>query len=87
MVNYVVEQEPKGDAAYQKCLEIAEEILPNGPLAVQVAKQAINKGIEVDLNTGLAIEEACYAQIIPTQDRIEALSAFREKRKPKFKGL
>ncbi|XP_030759198.1 methylglutaconyl-CoA hydratase, mitochondrial [Sitophilus oryzae] len=87
LVNYVVEQEPKGDAAYQKCLEIAEEILPNGPLAVQVAKQAINKGIEVDLNTGLAIEEACYAQIIPTQDRIEALSAFREKRKPKFKGL
>lgn len=52
LVNYVVEQEPKGDAAYQKCLEIAEEILPNGPLAVQVAKQAINKGIEVDLNTG-----------------------------------
>ncbi|XP_076275323.1 methylglutaconyl-CoA hydratase, mitochondrial [Rhynchophorus ferrugineus] len=86
LVNYVVEQD-EGDAAFKKCLEIAEDILPNGPLAIQVAKKAINKGIEVDLDTGLTIEEACYAQIIPTKDRVEALKAFKEKRKPIFEGL
>lgn len=36
---------------------------------------------------GLAIEEACYAQLIPTKDRLEGLSAFKEKRKPKYHGL
>ncbi|KAF7264476.1 hypothetical protein GWI33_023159 [Rhynchophorus ferrugineus] len=86
LVNYVVEQD-EGDAAFKKCLGIAEDILPNGPLAIQVAKKAINKGIEVDLDTGLTIEEACYAQIIPTKDRVEALKAFKEKRKPIFEGL
>lgn len=87
LVNHVVEQDAKGEGAYHKCLEIAEEILPNGPFAVQMAKRAINKGIEVDLDTGLAIEEACYAQLIPTKDRLEGLTAFKEKRKPKYHGL
>lgn len=48
-----MEQEDKGNAAFKKCLQIAEDILPNGPLAIQVAKKAINKGTEVDLNTGI----------------------------------
>lgn len=52
LVNHVVEQDAKGEAAYHKCLDIAEEILPNGPFAIQMAKRAINKGIEVDLATG-----------------------------------
>ncbi|CAG9763175.1 unnamed protein product [Ceutorhynchus assimilis] len=86
LVNHVVDQNESGDGAYQKCLTIAEEIVPNGPLAIQMAKQAINRGIEVDLYTGLAIEEACYAQIIPTKDRLEGLRAFKEKRKPKYQG-
>jgi len=38
------------------------------------------------LGTGLAIEEACYAQLLPTKDRLEALMAFAEKRKPVFEG-
>ncbi|XP_040435267.1 methylglutaconyl-CoA hydratase, mitochondrial isoform X2 [Falco biarmicus] len=41
---------------------------------------------QVDLVTGLAIEEACYAQTIPTKDRIEGLLAFKEKRPPRYKG-
>ncbi|XP_058022834.1 methylglutaconyl-CoA hydratase, mitochondrial isoform X3 [Ahaetulla prasina] len=41
---------------------------------------------QVDLLTGLAIEEACYAQTIPTKDRIEGLLAFKEKRPPRYKG-
>merc|ERR1712029_1024718 len=86
LVNHCVDQNEVGDAAYQKSLELAREILPNGPIVVTMAKMAINKGSEVDIASGLAFEEAAYAQVIPTKDRIEALTAFREKRKPVFKG-
>ena len=51
-----------------------------------MAKMAINRGSEVDLASGLGFEEAAYAQVIPTKDRIEALMAFKEKRKPVFRG-
>lgn len=86
LVNQVVEQNKDGDAAYQKALELAEEILPNGPVGVRMAKISISRGIQVDLATGLAIEEACYAQVIPTKDRLEGLTAFREKRPPRYTG-
>ncbi len=82
----MVPQNSDGNAAYKRSLVLAREILPNGPVGVKMAKVAINRGSEVDLNSGLAIEEACYAQVIPTQDRLEALAAFVEKRKPNFKG-
>lgn len=72
--------------ALSKALELAREILPNGPIGVRMAKEAITKGIEVDQATGMAIERACYAQVIPTKDRMEGLQAFREKRKPSYKG-
>ncbi|RAT98279.1 enoyl-CoA hydratase-related protein [Brevibacillus sp. Leaf182] len=65
---------------------LANEILANAPLAVYQAKSAIDRGGSVDLQTGLDIETMCYEVIIPTTDRLEALEAFREKRKPVFKG-
>jgi len=86
VANHCVPQTETGDAAYQKALQLAQEILPNGPVGIKMAKNAINNGIEVDLASGLAIEEACYAQVIPTKDRIEALKAFKEKRKANFQG-
>jgi len=51
-----------------------------------MAKIAINRGMDVDIGTAMAIEEACYAQVIPTKDRIEGLKAFKEKRKPCYTG-
>lgn len=69
-----------------KAIEIAGRIAENGPIAVNQAKIAINKGIEVDLQTGLQIEQMAYAITIPTKDRIEGLTAFKEKRKPIYKG-
>uniref|UniRef100_A0A665U5T2 AU RNA binding protein/enoyl-CoA hydratase n=1 Tax=Echeneis naucrates TaxID=173247 RepID=A0A665U5T2_ECHNA len=86
LVSNSVEQNKSGDAAYLQALELAREINPQGPIAIRMAKLAINQGIEVDLATGLAIEEACYAQVIPTKDRLEGLAAFKEKRRPNFKG-
>ena len=67
-------------------LGLAREILPNGPVALRLAKQAVNRGLELNLRSGLALEQACYAQVLPTQDRLEGLAAFREKRKPQYRG-
>ncbi|EDO33483.1 predicted protein [Nematostella vectensis] len=86
LADIAVDQNKEGDAAFQRAVRLAEEILPQGPVAVRMAKQAINKGIEVDLNTAMSIEEMCYAQVIPTKDRIEGLTAFKEKRPPKYTG-
>ena len=45
-----------------------------------MAKKAINKGIEVDLQTGLDVEEGCYGTVLTSEDRVEGLKAFQEKR-------
>ena len=66
--------------------EFADSILANGPIALQQAKFAIKQGMNADVHTGLAIERKAYEITIPTEDRVEALTAFAEKRKPQFKG-
>uniref|UniRef100_A0A0D9YVT2 Enoyl-CoA hydratase n=1 Tax=Oryza glumipatula TaxID=40148 RepID=A0A0D9YVT2_9ORYZ len=82
VVNYCV---PAGEA-YKRALELAQEINQKGPLAIRMAKKAINQGMEVDLSAGLAVEEECYEQVLHTQDRLEGLAAFAEKRKPVYTG-
>ncbi|KAJ2358098.1 hypothetical protein GGF43_001053 [Coemansia sp. RSA 2618] len=72
--------------AYERALEWARAILPNAPVAVRMAKRAIGHAGAVDLATGLDIEQLCYAQVLPTQDRLEGLRAFKEKRKPSYTG-
>ncbi len=67
-------------------MEMAQSIAKNAPFAVQQAKFAINRGYEIDIYSGLALESKAYDVCIPTKDRIEALKAFKEKRKPVFKG-
>lgn len=74
------------EALTSKAREIALEISSNGPVALAQAKYAIGKGSEVSLPMGLAIESNAYAVTIPTKDRIEGLTAFREKRQPKYSG-
>ncbi|XP_065560635.1 methylglutaconyl-CoA hydratase, mitochondrial-like isoform X2 [Artemia franciscana] len=86
LVNKSVQQNDENDAAFNAALDLAEEISVNGPIAVSLAKKAINNGSEVDINSGFAYEEAYYAQIIPTKDRVEGLLAFKEKRPPKYRG-
>ena len=68
------------------CRQMAAEICENGPIAIEQAKYAINFGFETDLATGLAIESNSYWVCIPTEDRMEGLAAFKEKRKPVYKG-
>ncbi|MCB2149725.1 MAG: enoyl-CoA hydratase/isomerase family protein [Deltaproteobacteria bacterium] len=70
----------------ETCRQMASEICETGPVAIEQAKYAINHGMETDLSTGLAIESNAYWVCIPTEDRLEGLAAFREKRKPVYKG-
>jgi len=70
----------------EECMKMGAMICETGPIAIEQAKYAINYGLETDLQTGLAIESSAYWMTIPTEDRLEALAAFGEKRKPVFKG-
>lgn len=70
----------------EECFKWAKMMHANGPVALQQAKFAIKQGMNADLQTGLQIERKAYEVTIPTEDRLEALAAFSEKRKPVFKG-
>ena len=74
------------DALLDECRSMAAMMCEAGPIALEQAKYAINYGMEVDMQTGMAIESNAYWVCIPTEDRLEGLAAFREKRKPMFKG-
>lgn len=63
---------------------LAEEILANAPIAVRQAKKAVRLGLGTSLQNALEIENECYNDVIPTEDRLEALKAFSEKRKPNW---
>ncbi len=82
IVSYVVKREDLLD----KCIELAEEMIQNAPIALEQAKFAIDRGLNMDIQSGLLIEAKAYEITIPTKDRIEALTAFSEKRKPQFLG-
>ncbi|MFC4770260.1 enoyl-CoA hydratase [Effusibacillus consociatus] len=82
----LVEYVTPAESLMEKALEIAEQIVRNAPIAVAQAKYAIDKGFDVDLNTGLAIEMNAYEVTVPTKDRLEGLQAFKEKRAPNYIG-
>ena len=82
MVNKICDPESLMD----ECRKMAAMICETGPIAIEQAKYAINHGFETDINTGLAIESNAYWVCIPTEDRLEGLAAFKEKRKPVYKG-
>jgi len=82
LVNAICEKEK----LIPEAMKMAAMICETGPIAIEQAKYAINYGLETDLHTGLAIESNAYWVTIPTEDRLEGLAAFREKRKPVYKG-
>lgn len=57
------------------------------PLALRAAKLSISKGLDMELDDALQWEIKCYEKLLPTSDRREALEAFKDKRKPVFKGI
>ncbi len=82
----IVEYVYEGREVHAKAIELAQEMAKNAPLSLIQAKIAMNQGVEVDLASGLKIESLAYSALIPTEDRLEGLLAFQEKRTPQYSG-
>ncbi|KAF9649483.1 ClpP/crotonase [Thelephora ganbajun] len=76
-----------GTSALDKACALAGEMQGCAPLALTAAKEAIMKGLaEETVEAGLVHERSCYQRLLGTRDRMEALEAFCQKRRPVFKG-
>lgn len=82
----IVSEVATSSALADASARLAGEIGGAAPLALAAAKRAIDEGAARTLAEGLAIERACYEQVLTTDDRNEGLNAFLEKRPPAFKG-
>jgi len=84
LVDYIA---APSSTAYERALQLAQDISRSAPLALRAAKAAMNQGAEChSLDEALDIERACYEPLLDTRDRVEALDAFKEKREPRFTG-
>ncbi|MDM5225814.1 enoyl-CoA hydratase-related protein [Cytobacillus sp. NJ13] len=70
----------------EETAKLAETIAANAPLSLKALKKAVNKGTETDLATGLAFELEAYYKCANSEDRLEGIYAFNEKRPPQWKS-
>lgn len=82
LVNHVV---PKNELL-PRAEKLARKIIEQAPLAVRAAKQAVNRGLDMTLEQGLAMERELALPLLFSQDTKEGLRAFKEGRSPKFMG-
>ena len=82
VVDWLVETDELDDAVQ----EIFGQIAANAPLAIKAAKRSINEGLNQPVKQALEVEQRSYKSIIASEDRQEGLKAFKEKRRPKWKG-
>ena len=78
LVNQVCPQEELMD----KALALANAIAANAPIAVRATKMAINQGLSMDIDAGLALESEQFSSCFESRDQIEGMIAMLEKRKP-----
>jgi len=69
-----------------EALALAEEVAKNAPVSIRQAKRAVDGGFHLPLEEALLFENRMYQDCLGTRDRVEALRAFAEKRKPNFTG-
>lgn len=79
----LVDELSEPEELLKDALAMAEKIAHWGPLAMKYLKIAVTDGMECDLQRGLQIEAALFAQLYGTEDQQEAMHAFLEKRSPK----
>lgn len=85
-LNIVTEIVPRGEAL-NRALALAQTIQQNcAPRAVRLAKRLIDEGLEASLSTALSLEMDSTALLFVTEDKVEGIAAFMEKRPPHFKG-
>jgi len=82
----IVTRLASADRWLDAALELAEEVAERPPLAARLAKQAVLAAEETALSAGLDHERRLYELAMATEDRIEGMNAFLEKRKPEFRG-
>ncbi|PFA67471.1 enoyl-CoA hydratase [Bacillus sp. AFS015802] len=82
----LVSEVTKPEDLEEKVEEVAGQILSKGPLAVKLAKIAVNLGSDVDMKTGLMIEKLAQAVLFSSEDKREGTTAFLEKRKPEYQS-
>jgi len=68
-----------GEEVLKEAVGLARSICEGGPVAIRAALEAVGWARE-------EVEKRCYERVVGTEDRNEALRAFREKRRPEFKG-
>lgn len=68
------------------CKKVAGKIMNNSPSAVRIARNAMNRGINMDITNGTMFEIESFISAYYTEDRTEGVQAFIEKRKANFKG-
>lgn len=83
LVNQVIE---RPEDLLPAAKEMAEKIMAKGPIAISLAKMAINVGANIDINSGLLFEKLAQTVAFSTEDRVEGTTAFLEKRQAQFKG-
>ena len=76
---------PKGQAV-EEAKKLLKKILSKGPVAIRMAKKAINEGLGMSLREGEDLEAQCQGICFSTEDKMEGVKAFLEKRPPNFKG-
>lgn len=87
-VNATAVQEPYKNVALQEACQMADELLQRSPVALRLAKEAIDSGMDAgSISSGLDVEGACYSETFATEDRSEGIRSFAERRKPVFRGL
>jgi enoyl-CoA hydratase/carnithine racemase len=82
----VVDEVVAAGSARERALGIAAQIAANSPVGVRNAKRAMRQGFDTDLDTGLRIEDECWAATAFSADRAEGVAAFAEKRRPTWPG-
>jgi len=70
----------------ETAIDLATELMENAPLALRAGKMAISKGFELSSKNGLEIEKEAYRLTLNSEDRVEALKAFSQKRQPNWSG-
>ncbi|MDR1816498.1 MAG: enoyl-CoA hydratase/isomerase family protein [Clostridiales Family XIII bacterium] len=80
----LVEKVYPPEALLEEAVKLAETILSKAPLAVSLAKGAINNGLNTDLATGVAFEAEAQGVLFSTADQKEGMGAFLEKRAAAF---
>jgi enoyl-CoA hydratase len=67
-------------------MELAKKLAKLAPIGLQYMKRSVHNGLEMPIETGLALEAAYFGLAFQTEDRLEGMNAFLEKRKPIFQG-